>query len=454
MRSVRLMTLGSIFLIFIFPLTRGVVAQQMPEMARESAESILQNIASDVKNHYYDPKFHGFDWDAVVAGTRRKIDNSPSYDMAILQIAAAVDALNDSHTSFVPPRAMINFPNGYVRDWRSLMMLSKVRQDYGWEYEIIGEHCFITHVRPGSDAEKKGLHGGDEVLSINGYRPERATIQRANYVFRVLRPQPELKLEVGDPAGVKRELTVEAKVRQVPMMSQYERGAETIRAYEEREHLLQPRVEEFGDDLAIIKFPAFLLPMEGIEKLVGKARKHKALILDLRDNHGGREDTLQYLLGGVFNHEVKLGDKIMRSDHKPLTAKPLNKPFSGKLVVLINSESMSAAELFSRTVQLEKRGLVLGDQSAGRVMEARFYQHQLSGRAIFYGVSVTEGDLVMTDGKSLEHVGVTPDEVMVPTASDLAKGADPVLAYAAGTLGVKLTPEEAGKLFPYEWPSE
>jgi len=451
-RSIHLTILSSILL--IFPLTAGVAAQQMPEMARDSAQSILQNIASDIKDHYYDPKFHGLGWDAVVAETKRKVDNSPSYDMAILQIAAAVDALNDSHTDFVPPRAMINFPNGYVRDWRSLMMLSKVRQDYGWEYEIIGERCFITHVRPGSDAEKKGLHTGDEILSINGYRPDRATIQRANYVFKVLRPQQELKLEIGDPAGVKRQLTVAAKVRQVPMMSQYERGAETIRAYEEREHLLQPRVEELGDDLAIIKLPGFFLPVDGVERLVGRARKHKALILDLRDNHGGREDTLQYLLGGVFDHEVKLGDKIMRSEHKPLTAKPLNKTFDGKLVVLINSESMSAAELFSRTVQLEKRGFVLGDKSAGRVMEARFYQHQLSGRAIFYGVSVTEADLVMTDGKSLEHVGVTPDKVMIPAASDLAKGADPVLAYAAGTLGVRLTQEEAGKLFPYEWPSE
>jgi len=426
----------------------------MPKMARESAQSIWQAVASDIKTHYYDPKFHGLDWDAVVADTEQKIDKSASYDMALLQIAAAVDALNDSHTSFVPPRAMINYPNFWVMDWRSLMMLSKVRHEYGWEYEMIGEQGFVTHVRPGSDAEKKGLRAGDEILSINGYRPERATIQKAHYVFNVLRPQPELKVEVRDPAGVKKQLTVAAKVQQVPIMSQYERGQRTIEAYEEREHLFLPRVQEFGDELAIIKLPAFSLPSVEVERLIGKARKHKALILDLRDNHGGREDMLQSLLGGIFDHEVKIGDKTMRSDHKPLTAKPLHNTFEGKLVVLVNSESMSAAELFSRVVQIEKRGLVLGDKSAGRVMEGQFYQHVLSGRAIVYWISVTEADLVMTDGKSLEQIGVTPDEVVTPTSSAMAKGWDPVLACAAEKVGVKMTPEEAGKLFPYEWPPE
>jgi hypothetical protein len=44
---------------------------------------------------------------------------------------------------------------------------------------------------------------------------------------------------------------------------------------------------------------------------------------------------------------------------------------------------------------------------------------------IFYGVSITDADLIMTNGKSLEYVGVTPDELILPTATDLAGAATP-----------------------------
>ncbi len=426
--------------------------QQMSKQSRESAESMLQNIAADIKKNYYDPKFHGLDWDAVVAQTKLKIDAADRFDTAVLHIAALVDSLNDSHTTLFPPRKVLNSPAA-VANWRALLQLTDKRHDYGWRSQIIGERCFITHVLPGSDAEKKALHVGDELLSMNGYRPERASIQRAEYIFNVLRPQDELKVEVIDPTSIKKQLTVAAKVQQIMPMSQLEQGQRAIHRAEDLERMSKPRLAEFGDDLAILKLPDFYLEFDAVQGWIDKARKHKALIIDLRDNPGGAEETLKHMLGGIFDHEVKMGDRVMRNDRKPLMAKPLHS-FEGKIVVLIDSNSLSAAEIFSRVVQIEKRGVVMGDRSGGSVMETRYHPYQLFGSSTYYGVSITQADLVMADGKSLEHVGVTPDEVMIPAASDLARGLDPVLAHAADSLGVKLTPEQAGKLFPYEWPPE
>jgi C-terminal processing protease CtpA/Prc len=87
-------------------------------------------------------------------------------------------------------------------------------------------------------------------------------------------------------------------------------------------------------------------------------------------------------------------------------------------------------------------------------MEAKRYSYK-SGTEIvvFYGASITDADVVMNDGKSLEHNGVFPDEIVLPSAEDLASGRDPVLAHAAETAGARISPEAAGKLFPYEWPN-
>jgi C-terminal processing protease CtpA/Prc len=138
---------------------------------------------------------------------------------------------------------------------------------------------------------------------------------------------------------------------------------------------------------------------------------------------------------------------------EPIIAKKRGSdPFAGKVVVLIDSQSGSAAELFARVLQIEKRGTVIGDRSAGAVMRSIGHPHRLGTDTVIpFSIGITDADVIMIDGKSLERAGVTPDEIKLPTAMDMAAGRDPVLAYAISWLGGTITPEKAAALFPQEW---
>ncbi len=340
-------------------------SQQPPfgSFERERAELMLDNVASDVKKHYYDPKFHGLDWDARVREAKEKIDKSTSQNAALSHIAGALTALGDSHTFFLPPS------RPYVLD-------------YGLEFQMIGDHCFITRVRPGSDAESKGIKAGDEVLDVGGFQPTRENLWQMEYVLRTLRPQLSLRLNLRDPAGTTRQVEAAAKFRELRRVKDLTASGggndiwDLYRAGEEGRHLRRARTQEFGDDLMILKLPVFGFSESEIEELTGRARKHKGLIIDLRENPGGAINTLKYLLEGVFENEVKIPDRVARKDTKPLMEKfhPHN-PFGGKVVVLVDSKSASCSEMFARMIQLEKRGTILGDHSSGSVMESLRYSY-------------------------------------------------------------------------------
>jgi C-terminal processing protease CtpA/Prc len=57
-------------------------------------------------------------------------------------------------------------------------------------------------------------------------------------------------------------------------------------------------------------------------------------------------------------------------------------------------------------------------------MEARFFSHHFPNSSYSappdYGAEISQADILMPDGKSLEHTGVIPDIKMAPTRSDLA----------------------------------
>ena len=411
--------------------------QRFTKFDRERAQIMLRNVARDVEKHYYDPKFHGVDWEAKVRETKANIDKADSLDSAVSEIAGALDSLNDSHTIFFPP------PRKYVHD-------------FGLRYRIIGSRCYIVQVRPGSDAEKKGLKPGGRIVAINGVPISGNVLWRMEYVYGYLRPQTSLRFTLLDESGHQRNVDVAAKVVLTSQIKYYLHAGilqeilDSQNAWEQ----IRPRDFEKGKELLVVKLPRLWLSALNVDRILGKMRKHRGVVLDLRGGAGGDRDTLERFVGGLFENDLKVYDRNGRSESQAVSVKGRHHDaYTGRLAIVVDSDSASTLELLARIVQLQRRGIIIGDHTAGMVMEMkRYFYEAFTDSDVYYGAFITQADLVMTDGKTLEHAGVEPDILILPTPGDVASGRDPVLAKAATLVGGHLTPEEAGALFPYEWP--
>ena len=388
---------------------------------------MLQSVKEALKELYYDPAYHGMNVDARFKEAERQINEAKSTWQINAIIAQVLSELNDSHTAFLPPDLVVGV-------------------NYGFQMQMIGDACYVVHIKPGADAEKKGLKAGDLIYAIEGYEPTRESLWKIIYSYFVLQPLPSLRLTIQDPGGRLRELAVEATISRKKMTRvEFKEGT-----------LKPPQYFELSDDVIACRLAEFDLSDKEVDEMMKRIRTRKTLLLDLRGNPGGALSMELRLLGYFFDRDVKLGDQKERKKTSPLIAKTRggDKVFKGQVFVLVDSKSASAAEIFARMMQLEKRGTVIGDRTAGAVMGSVqvpfFFRSAAAQQTVssWYGATITVADLIMSDGKSLEHTGVTPDVLLLPKGQDLALKLDPVLAHAASLAGVQLDPAKAGTIFP------
>lgn len=390
---------------------------------RDLYKQILADIRRDLEKNYYDPAFRGVDLEEVFHDASGKVAAATSTTEVIDVITNMLFQFGDSHTRFYPPARA-------------------TRAEYGWTMAAVGHEALVTRVDPLSDAAARGLAPGDRVLALNRFRPTRANLWQIRHYYGVVRPQAQQHVIVQKPDGSERALDIKSKVerRQVVQITD---------ALDEFVHEIVA-----GWDVACPVEPAILVwrmasfrEPGAISPFISQARNAKTLVLDLRGNPGGSLSGAKALIGWLFDREVPVMTRIGRKGEERETAKPKSKPFLGRLLVLVDSGSASASEVVARVVQLEKRGTVIGDRSAGAVMLSTMFGHSFGiGNITFYGTSVTVSDVRMPDGGRLENTGVMPDELLLPTPADLAAGRDPVLARALALAGASLTPEQAGKL--------
>lgn len=419
-------------------LTALASAQARPTPTRLSksdqwrVDAMLVNLRQAIHQHYYDPHFHGVNLDARYEKYKQQLDAAPNVTSALRVLAAYVAGLHDSHTFFLPPPLTEDF-------------------FYGLRMGIIGDQCYILGSRPGTDADGK-VHPGDLILRLNGYTVSRKDYSDLSYYLYGLEPQGGLRLQLQAPDGTVRTALVKTKFVPRPNVEVIWNGEWGVEEADQINRMSTQRWAEAGN-VGIWNVPFFGDDMSETSHAYNQIHDHPGLVMDLRDDPGGDVEMLQYMLGYFLKEKTTIGRRVGRDDHGPLEVKPHGDPYPGKLVVLINDGSASAAEIFARVIQLHHLGTIVGDRSAGAVMEAQHYSFTYGTNPVTpYGISVTAADLVMEDGQSLENRGVTPDVEAIPTAADLAAGRDPVLALAVKLAGGSLDPAAAGKLFPYRWP--
>lgn len=168
-----------------------------------------------------------------------------------------------------------------------------------------------------------------------------------------------------------------------------------------------------------------------IERL--RTQGARALIFDLRGNGGGYETAAVHVAslfipsGPIVAIQERRGRRrTTNADGKALPALPL--------VVLVNGDSASGAELVAAAIQDHGRGTLVGTRTFGKGVVQTMLPLP-DGSAI----KLTTARYYTPAGRNIDHIGVTPNETVAepPTAAPGVAGNDPELDRALAILTAK-----------------
>ena len=179
--------------------------------------------------------------------------------------------------------------------------------------------------------------------------------------------------------------------------------------------------EKLGKKIGYIKLPRFYAGEIGsasdVLDAITELKKNKVagLLFDVRDNRGGSSGEANriigyFLKGGVCSYFISKDGNLGAVEDNDTTAQ-----FEEPLIVLVNSNSASASELLSGTIQDYGRGIVVGSRTFGKGSFQRFSNVTANDDSTSIGsIKLTHGSFYSGGGHSNQLKGITPD-IILPT---------------------------------------
>jgi C-terminal processing protease CtpA/Prc len=163
-----------------------------------------------------------------------------------------------------------------------------------------------------------------------------------------------------------------------------------------------------NDNIGYIKIMHFgRRTKEGFKKAMMDVKEIdlRGLIIDLRDNPGGNlEEAIQ-----IMEFFISEGDLLVTVTGKGQTKyySNTNEEFENPLVILINSNTASCAEIFAATLRYYKKAILVGINSYGKgaIQKAFPLDHN-------HTLVLTIGECYPADGTILQNSGIKPDHII------------------------------------------
>ncbi|MEP7378798.1 MAG: S41 family peptidase [Chloroflexota bacterium] len=334
----------------------------------------------------------GFDlfWQALGIIRQNFVGRNELNDQALVYgaIRGLVDALGDTqHTVFMTPQQ--------VQDANDALNLTVV--GIGVTVGQDGDRVLVLSVLPGSPASAAGIHAGDVFTSVDGQSVHGQTIDQ---VVGQVRGEAGTRVEVTfdrPSTGATLDVTIVRQELHIP-------GAWW--AMVPGTHVAMLRLATFGtgsaDDLRASRDAAV-------------AAGATALILDLRGNPGGYVEEAKNVASQFLTDKVVFISEDASGTQTPVTTVAGVTATAMPLVVLIDANTASAAEIVAGAIQSAHRATLVGQTTFGTGTVLQEFDLP-DGSAIRLA---TERWLT-PDGALIFGKGITPDIAVAMATDDLA----------------------------------
>jgi carboxyl-terminal processing protease len=353
------------------------------------------------------------DWQAFGAAYDSVTNKLPTWSQQThpdwMVLRAMADSLKDGHTSFMTPDEA---RRRNETSFAGIGVLMSRPQD--------NQPPLIAEIFPSSPASSSGLKRGDRIIGVDG---QDVLGKAVSDIAQLIRGQPGTQVRV-QVRRLNSDQPLEFAMRRALVQVDQVIGRQVPNV-----PIGYLKIRSFGD-LTMVEQVLGILDQ-------GKARGIRGWVVDLRSNPGGALTAVLGSAAGFFDasHTI-VGYQVDRLRHQtPLEiTQPTNNLNGAPLIVLVDRDSASGAEIFAAAIQEAKIGTLVGSKTAGNVGVAT--QVSLADGSL---LQVTEQRFVTPGGAQIDGVGVTPDVVVDMTDEDLQNDRDPQLGKALELIVEKMT---------------